>query len=116
MAFTELEIAELMIMLEDSFWSQCRPPAHLSDKIREGQRITGHSIELFFLRPAFHRPGEWIEDAIAKVQYVRSRGVWRIFWKRADGKWHRYPPSPEATSLADALGVIREDTHGCFFG
>ncbi len=116
MAFTDIEISEHMKVLEDCFWSRRRPPLHLRDRIREGQRFSDKAIELFFVRPAYNRPGEHTEDPIAKVEYVRSKGVWRIFWKRADMKWHGYAPCPSATSLADALRVIHEDPNGCFFG
>jgi hypothetical protein len=116
MAFTDLEIAGHMKVLEESFWSRHRPPLHLRDRVREGQRFTGQSIELFLVRPAFRRPGEFAEESIAKLTYVRSRNVWHLFWKRADGKWHRYPPRPEAKSLAAALGIIHEDANACFFG
>ena len=64
----------------------------------------------------FNRPGEQIEESIAKVRQVRSQGDWRIFWKRADGHWHRYQPCPQADSLAEALRVIDEDANACFFG
>lgn len=116
MAFTELEIAEHTFTLEQHFWAHRRPPLHLRDKVREGQRFTDQSIELFLVRPAFQRPGEHIEESIAKVTYVRSKAVWRLFWKRADNKWHRYPPQPEAKSLTKALAVIHADVNGCFFG
>lgn len=44
------------------------------------------------------------------------QGVWRIFWQRANGRWFRYPPYPEANSLEEALRVIEEDANDCFFG
>ena len=116
MAFTDVEIAEHMKVIEDSFWSRRRPPLHLRDKVREGQRFTGQAIELFFVRPAFQRPGEYMEHSFAKLQHVRNEGIWRIFWKRADNRWHRYQPHPEAGSLAAALRVIDEDVNNCFFG
>jgi hypothetical protein len=116
MAFTDAEIAEHLKVLEDSFWSRRRPPVHLRDKIREGQRIEDQTIELFFLRPAFQRPGEFIEHPIAKVQYVRTARAWRIFWKRADLKWWTYKPCPDTFTLAEALHVIDQDANGCFFG
>ena len=116
MAFTELEIAQHQKALEDTFWSRRRPPLHVREQMREGQRFTDQAIELFFVRPAFNRPGTEVEDAIAKVQFVRTQGVWRIFWQRADGKWHGYPPCAKAKSLAEALRVIHEDAHRCFFG
>lgn len=116
MTFTDIEIAEHTGLIEQLFWTTRRPPLHLRDRIQEGQRICGHDIELFFVRPAFRHPGHQVEESIAKVRYVRSRLVWHLFWKRADGKWHRYQPCPEAKSLADALRIIDEDAHSCFFG
>ena len=116
MAFTDIEIADHTLTLEEHFWSHRRPPLHLRDRIREGQRFTDQSIEMFFVRPAFERPGEHTETEIAKVTYVRAKNVWHLFWKRADGKWHRYPPDPEAESLPAALAIIHKDPNGCFFG
>ncbi len=116
MAFTEDETTEHLKVIEDKFWSRRRPPLHLRDRIREGQRMDGQAIELFFVRPVFERPGLFTEESIAKVQHMRSRDVRRLFWKRADGKWHAYPPCREVKSLTDALRVIDEDGHHCFFG
>ena len=116
MGFTAAEVAEHLKVLEDTFWSHRRPPLHLRHKVREGQRFIGHSIELFIVRPAFQNPGEPIESSIAKVQHMPRLQVWRLFWKRADGRWHRFEPCPETDSLAQALRVIDEDAHACFFG
>lgn len=116
MAFTENETAAILSQLEDEFWAHHRPPLELRDKLREGQRIAGQSIELFLNRPAFEVPGEWIEEAIAKIRYFRSQDVWVIYWQRADLKWHRYDPCPEVETLSEALATIHEDAHACFFG
>lgn len=116
MPFTDTELTTHLRVLETCFWSRCRPPLHLRDQVREGQRIVDRTIELFLVRPAFYRPGEPIEESIAKVQYMVHQGVWRIFWQRANGRWFRYAPYPEANSLEEALRVIEEDTNGCFFG
>ncbi len=116
MAFTEFELAEHLRVLEEVFWSRRRPPLQLRDQVREGQRISGQSIELFFVRPSFVRPGAHSEEPIAKVQYVRTSGLWRIFWKRANGDWYRYEPCREAPSLTFALQVIHADAYSCFFG
>lgn len=116
MTFTDSEIAEHLKVIEDVFWSRRRPPTHLRDKVREGQRIDGRTIELFIVRPAFNRPGEQTEESIARLQHMPRLRVWRLFWKRADGNWHRYQPCFEAPSLAEALHLIDKDSNGCFFG
>jgi hypothetical protein len=116
MTFTDSEIAEHMKVIEDVFWSRRRPPTHLRDKVREGQRIEERTIELFIVRPVFGCPGKQVEESIAKVQHMPRLRAWRIFWKRADGNWHRYQPCFEAPSLAEALRIIDQDANGCFFG
>lgn len=60
MAFTESELREDLNVLETVFWSHHRPPERVRDRMRDGQRITGQAIELFFIRPAFERPGEFV--------------------------------------------------------
>ena len=118
MPFTDAQTAEYMKVIERCFWSKRRPPLHLRDKVREGQRFKDKTIVLFFVRPAFQRPGELIEEPIAKVQHLRGvdDGRWRIFWQRANGQWWRYQPCPEVSSLEEALRVIDEDSNCCFFG
>jgi DUF3024 family protein len=116
MAFTDVEIARYAGLIEKLIWAKRRPPLHLRDKVREGQRIEGHEIELFLVRPLFSNPTRQIEESIAKTRYVKSRDVWQVFWKRADLKWHRYPPRPEVKSLEGFLKLVDEDANGCFWG
>lgn len=116
MSFTDAEIAEHTGVVEELIWSKRRPPLQLRDRMREGQRFTGQAVELFFVRPVFNQPGQFVEESIAKIRYVRTARVWLLFWKRADGKWHGYQPCPEVKSLAAALRVVDEDPHHCFFG
>ena len=116
MAFSKSELSQYLETLEHELWTKRRPPLELRDKIREGQRISGHSIFLFYQRPAFQRPGEFAESSIAKIRYNRTRNVWQIYWQRADLKYHRYDPHPEAATLSEALAAIDADPHGCFFG
>lgn len=116
MAFSDLEIAEHTALIERAFWTKHRPPLPIRDQMREGQRFDGHSVELFFVRPVHNDPTRHTEESIAKVTFVRSSGKWRLFWKRADGRWHRYPPRPEVATLKAALRVIDQDANACFFG
>ena len=87
MAFTDIEIAEHMKVIEDAFWSRRRPPVHLRDKVREGQRFTDRAIELFIVRPAFKRPGEEFEEThrqapapapVAGLAHFLETGGWQV--------------------------------------
>ncbi len=46
MAFNDVEIARYAGLIEKLIWAKRRPPLHLRDKVREGQRIEGHEISL----------------------------------------------------------------------
>lgn len=63
-------------MIEKSIWAKRRPPLHLRDQIREGQRIEGHEIELFLVRSGFSDPTRQIEvrflNKKIKPEYVQK--------------------------------------------
>jgi DUF3024 family protein len=113
---SEFELARVKKAL-DSFMAQRRPPPHIRPKLDLGSRISGQSVSIFEIRPAWRgAPGERHESAVAKATYVRTRGVWRVFWMRRDLKWHSYDPAPEVRSIEEFVALVAEDQHACFFG
>jgi hypothetical protein len=93
-----------------------RPPVHIRPELDLAYRFEGQSVEIFELRPAFQRPAETIEVSVAKATYVKRRQFWKIYWMRADLKWHRYDPVATVPSIEDFLAEIDRDQYGCFFG
>ncbi len=93
-----------------------RPPPHIRPELDIGYRFNNQSIELFELRPAFKRPAEIIEHPIAKATYVKSTNTWKIYWMRADLKWHRYEPKATVSKVEEFIAEIDRDPYGCFFG
>jgi hypothetical protein len=93
-----------------------RPPPEIRSEVDLDFRIEGQSIEIFEIRAAWRRPGEKIESSVAKTTYVKSRETWKVYWKRADGRWHRYDPAGEMGSLQEVLALVGEDAYGAFWG
>jgi len=110
MEFSDVEIAQYAGLIEKLIWTKRRPPLHLREKVREGQRIEGYEIELFLVRPLFFDPTKKIENSIAKTRYIKSRGVWKVFCKRADMKWHLHSlcRSEVIRSVSQARGPGRK--------
>jgi hypothetical protein len=116
MALSEIEVARVKKALE-AFMQIRRPPLHIRAKLDLGYRISGQSVEIFEIRPAWRGlPLERHESAVAKATFVRSQNVWRVFWQRRDLKWHGYGPASEVKSIEDFLTIVAEDAHACFFG
>lgn len=93
-----------------------RPPPHLRSKLDLGYRIIGQSVELFEIRPKWKDPSQKQELSFAKATYVKSRDVWRVFWQRADLRWHGYDPNSEVRDIDEFLSVVGRDEYSCFFG
>ena len=114
MAFSETE-AKLYEELVRAFVERRRPPENIRDEVDIGFRIDGQSVEIFEIRPAFFKPSVKMEIPVAKTTYVRTQGVWKVFWQRRDLKWHAYDPS-EVRTLKKFLELVDEDAMCCFWG
>jgi hypothetical protein len=115
MAFCDLERKRCEKSLQ-AFMAKRRPPPHIRPQLDLAFRLVGQSVEIFEIRPDWKNPQETMEHSVAKATYVKTQGIWRVFWMRADLKWHRYDPSPEVASLDQFLAIIDRDEYACFFG
>ncbi len=115
MAFSEFEIKRIEKAV-NKFMEKRRPPLHIRDQLDFGFRIKGQSVELYEIRPLWDNPDKKIEGAITKATFVKTKKIWKIYWQRADLKWHNYQPGPEVKNIEDFLSVVDQDAHGCFFG
>jgi hypothetical protein len=98
------------------FIEKRRPPPHIRPQLDLGFRISGQTVEIFEIRPRWKKPTEKMEQPVAKATYVRTNGTWKVFWMRADLKWHRYDPTPQVGSIEQFLAAVDEDKYSCFFG
>jgi hypothetical protein len=100
----------------DAYVQRRGPPPHIRKQVDLAFRIQGQSVELFEIRPVWRSPDWLMEHPIIKATYVKNRGYWKVYWCRADLKWHRYIPEPEAATIEDVLDIAERDEHSCFFG
>jgi len=115
MALSEFEIKKCEKIVRE-YVEKHRPPAHLRNEVDLSFRIREQSVEIFEIRAMWNDPTEKIEEFVAKATYVKSGNIWKIFWQRADLKWHSYQPEPEVKTLEEFLDVVERDEHCCFFG
>jgi hypothetical protein len=99
-----------------AFVQKRRPPPHIRPKLDIGFRVSGQSVEIFEIRSRWNQPDEKIEESVAKATFVRSESHWKIFWKRADLKWHGYEPLPVVNSIDEFLSAVEKDENACFWG
>jgi hypothetical protein len=115
MALDGLHAVNIIETMEN-FLERVRPPEHMRSQLDVNYSIDRQSIIINQVRPHWDNKDDYREYAVAKATYNRSKDHWKIFWKRADSKWHAYLPNPTAKTLAEFLQVVKEDKNHCFWG
>ncbi|NDP62944.1 MAG: DUF3024 domain-containing protein [Polaromonas sp.] len=114
MDLTELECKRCEKSLTE-FIARRRPPLHIRGQLDIGYRIEGRSVEIFEIRPDRKDACVRHESPVAKATFVRTKGIWKVFWMRSDLKWHSYEPKAKVNTLKEFLGAVDRDEHSCFF-
>lgn len=115
MAFNDIERARINKEVA-AYVAKRRPAPYMRAKVDLAFRLEGQSIVIFEVRPKYLDPSITVENNIARATYVRTKDVWKVFWQRADLKWHGYEPDPIVDSVGKFLSVVETDEYGCFWG
>lgn len=115
MAFTEEELKNWESTVA-SFVEGKRPPEEIRPKLDIGYAIENQSIIIHTIRPRWNRPEQKMKTSIGKATWVRTQKIWKIYWQRADMKWHEYRPLPEVDTLEEFLEELGKDPFSCFWG
>lgn len=115
MAFNDLEKKRIERSL-NGFLTKRRPPPHIRPELDIDYRIDGQSVEILEIRPQWNDPSAIHQHSVAKATYVKTQERWKVYWKRADLKWHGYEPAATVATIDDFLAVVDQDAYGCFWG
>jgi hypothetical protein len=115
MSIDIIKTAEVIEALEN-YIDEIRPPEKLRSELDIAYKIENQSVIIYEIRPLYNKPEIIIEENIAKATWVKAKGYWKIFWERADLKWHTYSPHPIAQTIHEFVEVVEEDKYGCFWG
>ena len=115
MALSDIERKRIEVTV-GAFVQRHRPPPHIRPELDIGFRIKDQSVEIFEVRPRWREPGVTMEHPVAKATFVRSQALWRIFWLRADLKWHGYEPVLAVGTIEKFLATVEKDEYACFWG
>lgn len=112
-----MKVRDLNESLVRDYIESIRPKdEEIRKQVDLGYSYDGKIFKLFEMRPFIDDPERIIHSEFAKIRYYKSRGEWKLYWKRANGNWEPYNPAPIADHLEVLLEAIKEDKLGCFFG
>jgi hypothetical protein len=115
MPITNLQTLEVIEVMEN-FISRNRPKEDIRHKVDLAYRIEDQSIIIYEIRPEWNKSEGIQHIDIAKTTFVKVRGEWKVYWLRADLKWHSYDPKPYVKSLKAFIKLVEDDAYSCFWG
>ena len=110
-----LQTAEIIEACENLLQKR-RPSEEIRHKVDLDYRIDKQSVLIFQVRPRWDNPKEFFESPIAKTTWVSNKNYWKVFWFRADLKWHGYKPVPTVKTIYDFIELVDQDKYCCFWG
>lgn len=114
MALDVLKMIDVIEALEN-YIAKVRPPLEMRKELDISYKIDNQSVIIFEIRPRYDKPEVYLESPVAKTTYIHVKHHWKIFWMRADLKWHNYQPKSFVKSINEFLKIVEEDKHGCFW-
>lgn len=115
MAFNDLELKRVENAIE-AYLLKHRPPVYIREKLDIECQIEGQSVVIYEVRPQWRNPTEKSYLPVAKTTFVRTQNIWKVYWARADLKWHQYEPQAEVRLIDGFFKVVAEDEFSCFWG
>lgn len=93
-----------------------RPPENVRHLVDISFRLEGNSVFIFEIRPRYNDPKIIHESPVAKATFIDSKNEWKLFWMRADLKWHHYKEEGNPKTIEEVIEIIDTDRFGCFWG
>jgi len=89
-------------------WCAAQVPEHLRGEIRVECAITARHLTISECRPPWREDfgPEWTRFPIARLHHTKTTGLWALYWRDRDLRFHRYQPldpSPRVQTLLDYL-------------
>jgi hypothetical protein len=114
MAFNELDLRRIERVVGDFCRRRTQP--EVAGELRLIYEVDGQSVVISEERPDWRDSAGRMHTPVAKLRFVRSSGLWSLYWMRADLKWHAYEPAPPSRDLAELVEVVDRDRCCGFFG
>jgi hypothetical protein len=92
-----------------------RPPKTIRNELDYGYCIEKNAVLILEIRTDFLKKEKKIQTPIAKIKFVMSKKIWKLYWMKGNIAWSEYPKSDFKTFSA-AIKIIKKDEENCFFG
>ena len=99
-------------------WCRDRVPERVRDEVRVEVDIADRHLTIVECRPPWRADvgAEWIRFPIARLRYVKTTGVWSLFWRDRNLRFHAYDLAAPRASIEELLAELDRDPTAIFWG
>jgi len=99
-------------------WCDRRVPEHVRDQLRVECDVAPRHLTVIETRPPWRADfgPEWTRFPIARLRYTKTTGMWELYWRDRNLKFHRYDRLAPSLLVDDLLAEIERDPTMIFWG
>ena len=99
-------------------WCRDKVPVRVRDEVRVEVDVAGRHLTIVECRPPWQADmgAEWTRFPIARLRYTKATGVWSLYWRDRNLRFHAYDPVSPTASVEDLLAEVDRDPTAIFWG
>ena len=89
-------------------WAADRVPEHLWPELKVEAEVSDRHVDIVEVRPPWDGVGDHTRFPIARLRYTKATGLWAIYWRDHNLKFHEYKrkrPTKNVQALLDHIGT-----------
>ena len=99
-----------------AFIQKRRPKPEIRHLLDMKAELNKQELIISEVRQNFRDSTKMDTHPVAKAKWIDSQGRWRLYWMRADLKWHTYEPGEHLEDISSIISEVDKDPFGCFWG
>ncbi|MGP9489201.1 DUF3024 domain-containing protein [Glutamicibacter sp. 287] len=97
-------------------WCAQQIPESVHDRLQLVCEEAPHHVTILESRPPWDGRGDWIRSPIARLRYVSSTGLWSLYWRDRNLKFHKYEMLGPTAAVQEILDFLSGSQDPIFFG
>jgi hypothetical protein len=98
-------------------WCRARVPERVRNQVRVEADVADRYLTIVECRPPWRAEAgsEWTRFPIARLRYTRASGLWSLFWRDRNLRFHEYDLVAPTASIDDLLAEVDRDPTAIFW-
>ena len=99
-------------------WCAGQVPEHIRDEVRVECDVAPRHLTICECRPPWREDfgPDWTRFPIARLHYTKATGLWTLYWRDSNEKYHRYDPLDPSPQVQDLLDYLDGRADPIFWG